>query len=142
MFGVILAAVDEFGRSDAVVKVVHDVALMTHDKVVVVHVFPLHTQRPAGPSTYETPEEAEQMVDKFVKLFKENGIEAEGVVERHAGGGIGRAVLEIGHQHNVGLVVVGTHRRSEMVEVVLGSVSHEVLRGATVPVLVVPNIKE
>jgi nucleotide-binding universal stress UspA family protein len=58
-------------------------------------------------------------------------------VERVAPEGpAGQAILD--HANDAELIVVGTHARGTLAEIVLGSVSHHVVRHARCPVVVVP----
>jgi nucleotide-binding universal stress UspA family protein len=51
-------------------------------------------------------------------------------------GSAGEAILD--HARDAELIVVGTHARGTLAEIVLGSVSHHVVRHARCPVVVVP----
>jgi nucleotide-binding universal stress UspA family protein len=59
-----------------------------------------------------------------------------------ARGSVPRAILECAAQHSVELIVMATHGRGGMARLALGSVTDKVIRGATVPVLVVPRARE
>jgi nucleotide-binding universal stress UspA family protein len=56
--------------------------------------------------------------------------------------GIGEQILELARSIRADLLVVGTHGAQGMERVLLGSVADKVVRGASVPVLVVPTRKE
>ncbi|WP_253737471.1 universal stress protein [Halohasta salina] len=49
-----------------------------------------------------------------------------------------RSITEYAERHGVDLIVMGTHGRSGLERLVLGSVAEKVLRTASVPILVVP----
>jgi nucleotide-binding universal stress UspA family protein len=138
VFDTIILAVDELEHSNQAADVVRELASATHDSVVVVHVYLTHTGHPI-PSTYETPDGAQQLVDRYVEALKAAGITAEGIVSRKVGSSAGREILEISRSHQAGLVVVGTRARSEIAALLLGSVAHEVVHASTIPVLVVPG---
>ena len=53
-------------------------------------------------------------------------------------GDVARAILETAAEEDVSMIVIGTRGPSSMAELMLGNVSHEVLRQAGCPVLVVP----
>jgi nucleotide-binding universal stress UspA family protein len=142
MFGVIVVGVDERGFSNGAVEMARHLAASLGEKVVVAHVYPMHSQRPAGPSTYETYDEAKELVDQIVASFKAEEVDAEGVVEPHAGFGLGRKLLEIAQLRGAGLVVVGDHHRSSVVERTFGSFAHEVVHSTKIPVLVVPGTED
>ncbi len=48
-----------------------------------------------------------------------------------------KKILEVAEREDVSVIVLGSHGRSNFEEVLLGSVSEEVVRKARVPVLVV-----
>jgi nucleotide-binding universal stress UspA family protein len=60
------------------------------------------------------------------------------VVVARTGGDPAEAILRYGTQHRIDLIVVGTHGRTGVSRVLLGSVAERVVRGARCPVLVVP----
>jgi nucleotide-binding universal stress UspA family protein len=58
------------------------------------------------------------------------------------GGDPAHEVLRYAARHQIALIVVGTHGRTGVSRVLLGSVAERVTRGATCPVLVVPPMAE
>jgi nucleotide-binding universal stress UspA family protein len=139
MFGTILLAVDEFEHSDAATEVARNLASATHDDVVVINVYRVHVGRPA-PATYQTPEEAQKLVDRHVEAMTAAGVTAEGVLERHLGGtSVGEVLLAFARDRGAGLLVVGTRGRSDLAALTLGSVAHDVVHASNIPVLVVPG---
>lgn len=53
-----------------------------------------------------------------------------------------QAILDEAKRLNAGLIVVGSHGRTGLGELFMGSVAHKVLAKATIPVLIVPIKKE
>ena len=47
------------------------------------------------------------------------------------------SIVRFARERNIDKIVMGTHGRSGLLEVVMGSVARDVLRDATVPVLLV-----
>ena len=143
MFGTIVVGVDESGRADHAVQAVTRIAQATGDKVVVFHgvVFHgvvLHASR-AMPYTTETRDEAQHLVDRYVKQLSDAGITATGEVHRELEIGVGGALIDVAADHQAGLLVVGTRGRSNLASMLLGSVAHEVVHKSPLPVLVVPE---
>ena len=52
------------------------------------------------------------------------------------------AILRVAEKRNVRLIVMGTHGRSALSRAILGSVADRVVRLATVPVVLVPLVRE
>jgi nucleotide-binding universal stress UspA family protein len=53
-------------------------------------------------------------------------------------GGAARTILEVAQEENASLIILGTRGPSSAAELLLGSVSTEVLRLARCPVMAVP----
>jgi nucleotide-binding universal stress UspA family protein len=141
MFGTIVVGVDESGHADNAVREVARIAAGTGDAVLVFHGVVLHPSR-AQPYTTETPDEAQLLVDRYVKQLTDLGIAATGLVHREVETGVGGAMVDIGLGHAAGLLAVGTRGRSELTSMLLGSVAHEVVHKSPLPVLVVPEKKQ
>ncbi|MHB1261836.1 MAG: universal stress protein [Thermoplasmatota archaeon] len=56
-----------------------------------------------------------------------------------AEGGAAKVIVEAGQRHNAQLIVVGTHGRTGLARLIVGSVAEAVVRHADRPVLVVPH---
>ncbi|HYB88134.1 MAG TPA: universal stress protein [Streptosporangiaceae bacterium] len=137
MFGTIVVGVDGSGYADHAVQTVAKIAADTRDKVVVFHGVVVYHAR-ATPYTDETLDEAQQLVDRYVAQLASAGVSAAGEIHRELEIGIGGALIDVANSHQAGLIVVGTRGRSDVASMLLGSVSHEVVRKARLPVLVVP----
>ena len=138
MFGTIVVGVDESGRADHAVQAVTRIAQATGDRVVVFHGVVLHASR-AMPYTTETRDEAQHLVDRYVKQLSDAGITATGEVHRELEIGVGGALIDVAADHQAGLLVVGTRGRSNLASMLLGSVAHEVVHKSPLPILVVPE---
>ena len=66
-------------------------------------------------------------------------LEAAGVpYNYHIGvGRVAETIVRFAREGNIDKIVMGTHGRGGLLELLLGSVAHEVLKNATVPVLLV-----
>lgn len=64
------------------------------------------------------------------------------VVERHAGGRPHDMIADYAEDHDIDLVVMGSHGRSGVRRALLGSVTERTLRSTHVPVLVVDYVED
>jgi nucleotide-binding universal stress UspA family protein len=78
---------------------------------------------------------AQEIVDDVVAHLQEREVAARGLA---LSGDSARVILETAAQEDASLIVIGSRGPSSMADLVLGSVSLEVLRHAHCPVLVVP----
>jgi nucleotide-binding universal stress UspA family protein len=78
---------------------------------------------------------AQEIVDDAVAHLQDRGISTRGLI---LPGDSARVILETAAQEEASLIVIGSRGPSSMADLVLGSVSLEVLRHAHCPVLVVP----
>jgi len=108
-------------------------------EVVVVHAFEV-------PNRYITTDAYDELhasfekagwavVDDAVEELQRNDILARGAVRE---GPAARVILEVANEENASLIILGTRGPSSAAELLLGSVSTEVLRLARCPVLAVP----
>lgn len=78
--------------------------------------------------------EAEQTLKKAAAQAQATGIECDFVVTE---GNPRERVTDLARELNAGRVIAGTHGRRHLKKLLLGSVAHEILRSATVPVYTV-----
>ena len=139
MFPRILFAHDGGMLAERALVYLEHVARVEQAEVTVLHVYQL-------PERYATVEGYEalraqyevignEIVDDAVAQLQEREVNARGLV---LPGDSARVILETAVQEEVSLIVIGTRGPANMAELVLGSVSVEVLRHAPCPVLVVP----
>ena len=115
------------------------VARVEQAEVIVLHAYQL-PERYATVEGYEALRAqyeaiGDEIVDDAVAQLQEHEIDARGLV---LPGDSARVILETAAREKVSLIVIGTRGPSNMAELVLGSVSVEVLRHASCPVVVVP----
>jgi nucleotide-binding universal stress UspA family protein len=115
------------------------VARVEQAKVIVVHVYQI-PERYAAVDGYEALHAqyeaiGHEIVEEAVTQLQEREVEARGLVLE---GDSARMIVETAAREEVSLIVIGTRGPSSVAELVLGSVSLEVLRHAPCPVLVVP----
>ncbi len=77
-------------------------------------------------------DEAKEYLTKTAERLKGDGIETEWEVVE---GDPSHAIIETAHTRNCDLIVMGTHGRSGLPRLVLGSVADRILRDSHLPVL-------
>ena len=139
MFRTILFATDGSALAERVLLYVEHLARQERARVIVLHAYdPLPQYRVT--ERYQALADqllavAEEIVDDAVQQLRKAGVEAVPDVRE---GPAPAAILEAARAYDVDLIVMGTRGLRNVNEVILGSVSHHVLRHAPCPVLVVP----
>ncbi|MBF0166782.1 MAG: universal stress protein [Alphaproteobacteria bacterium] len=82
----------------------------------------------------ERQAQARPIVSRVVTLLKQEGVEAEALVEK---GETHHAILDVARQKGADLIVMGSHGRTSLGRLLLGSNSERVIGRTTCPVLVV-----
>jgi nucleotide-binding universal stress UspA family protein len=139
MFSKILFAHDGGMLAERALVYLEHVARVEEAEVVVLHAYQL-PERYAATEGYEALRAqyqavAEEVIEDAVSYLEERGITARGFA---VNGDTARAILEAATQEEASLIVIGSRGPSSVTELMLGSVSMEVLRYARCPVLVVP----
>lgn len=136
MFERILLAVDGSEHSRRAVLVAGDLSRRYEGEVIVLHARE-HEVTWGADIDVETAEEARRLVDEVVRELKDAGTNVRGEVVRVPLGQTPRAILDMAHEEDVGLIVMGTRGLSDWGRLLMGSVAHKVVHLAEVPVLVV-----
>jgi nucleotide-binding universal stress UspA family protein len=134
MFERILLAVDGSPHSTEAVPVAADLAFRYGGELVVFHARELDL---VTGEEVESSAEANELVDGLVRDLKDTGINARGEIVSVPAGGAARAIVEAARDEDAGLVVLATRGLSDWSRLLVGSVSHDVVHRASVPVLVV-----
>lgn len=79
-------------------------------------------------------EDTEDFLSRFVKKAEERGVEAS---YDHTQGKPSRGIVEYAEEHDVDHIVIGSHGRTGVSRVLLGSVAEKVTRRSPAPVTVV-----
>jgi universal stress protein A len=79
-------------------------------------------------------EDAERRMERFARAAREEGVEAD-VAE--AFGVVAPTILALAKSTGADLIVMGTHGRSGLARLMLGSVAEAVVHGADVPVMLI-----
>ena len=81
-------------------------------------------------------ESGRRLLAEAAAQAKTQGVEASAIL-REAAGGVAPGILALAAEHGVDLIVLGTHGRRGVRRLVLGSDAEQVVRTASVPVLLV-----
>jgi nucleotide-binding universal stress UspA family protein len=136
MFDRILVAVDGSPYSAPAVSTVVEVATKFQSHAIVLHVRE-HDRGRAGTFPLETPQEATQLVAETVVALRHAGIAATGEVHGAVAGNAAREIVDTARSQGADLIVMGSRGLSDIAGLFVGSVTHQVLHLAHVPVLVV-----
>lgn len=147
MFKRILVAVDGSPASGAGLRSAIALAADQKATLVVVHVVDLMLPMgPEGafylPSTVDTYEAAlekdgRELLDKALAQARARRVRVEPVLARTRASTVARAVLAEARRAKADVIVLGTHGRRGLRRAVMGSDAEEIVRQATVPVLLV-----
>ncbi len=80
-------------------------------------------------------QEGQQVIEKTIELVRASGVNDidSAIREGHPG----KVILDYAHEQKIDLIVMGTHGRRGIDRILLGSVTEEVIRLSSVPVLTV-----
>jgi nucleotide-binding universal stress UspA family protein len=142
----ILLTTDFSEASEGAVAKAGELARSSSAKLTVLHV---HSRPPAAPEAFVPSEkvvvsadldaEAHQALEKL-KGSKLAGVESIDLATvEHVSAPL--AICDYADHHGVDLIVIGTHGRTSVNRLLIGSVAEKVVRHATCPVLVVPHGK-
>lgn len=92
-----------------------------------------------GMAYVEPDEEIRGTIDTACALLKEAGIKAESMVLNE--GPVARAVAEVADRWQADVIVVGGSRMGDLGSLMLGSVTHDLLRATVRPILVAERIR-
>lgn len=144
VFRTILVGTDFSECSMHALHVAHDLAKRENAQLVVAHASPsawslppdLNVGGAEGTSWLELLQrEAREQLDEFVDQARAKGLEVD--ARQLLIGSPAQALLQYARTHNVDLMVLGTHGRTPITRLMLGSVTETVVHNAEVPVLTV-----
>jgi len=135
----ILVAVDGSTFSDAAVDQAISLGGICNSEIFVISVVDLYPEQMAVAAglVEKMSEEAKQHLDNAKKKVDEAKIPCETIVRM--GGQPHVFIVDEAKEKEIDLIVMGTHGRSGIRRVLLGSVAQNVIGHAPCPVLVVPN---
>jgi nucleotide-binding universal stress UspA family protein len=141
MFGTIVVGTDASPASRAAVALAIDLAKANAADVVFVNVVDAAKLMPLSGYENPYPEEAvDMLLDESTKLLDGAVAQAEATgikaSVRSSQGDAADEILDAAEQSKAGLIVLGTHGRTGLARLFVGSVADAVLRRAVCPVLV------
>ena len=137
----ILVAVDGSAFSDAAVDQAISLGGICNSEIFVISIVDLYPEQMAvAPALVEKmSEEVRQYLDKAKQKVDETNIPCETIVRM--GGKPHEFIVQEAKEKEIDLIVMGTHGKSGIKRILLGSVAQSVLGQAPCPVLVVPNVE-
>ena len=136
MFEQILVAIDGSPWSRETLPAAIALAGQFDGEILVLHVSE-HDGGRAAVYSLETHAGATIMVADAVKKLRDLGRVARGQVRDVAAGHVAKAIVEVAEANGVDLIVMGSRGLSEVQGRLLGSVTHDVMRTADIPLLVI-----
>jgi nucleotide-binding universal stress UspA family protein len=137
MYERLLVALDHSDSSERVLTAAKDLAAMSKGEVWVIHLREREVMPRTGLVPTESDDEATAGVTAAVERLTAAGVKAHGVVDDTVFGHAARYIVDAAHEHDVGVIVMGSRGRSDLVGLVLGSTAHKVIHLSDRPVLVV-----
>ena len=141
MVKTVVVAVDGTPAATRAAEVGVALAASTGARVHFVHYSPLAEELfkkdPENGPSQEAIKEADAVLREAAEVARERGVTAELMVQDEPKGMIAADLAGLAEGVDAELVVVGNRGRGEVADVVLGSVSHELLRMSSAPVVVV-----
>jgi nucleotide-binding universal stress UspA family protein len=136
----ILVAVDGSDFSELAVDQAISLGAICNSQIVVVSVVDLYPEQMAvAPALVEKmSEEVARHLEQARKKIEKAQIACETVV--HMGGRPHEFIVQEAKDRGIDLIVLGTHGRTGIKKVLLGSVAQNVIGSAPCPVMVVPNV--
>lgn len=139
MFPRILFAHDGGMLAERALVYLEHVARVEEAEVIVLHVYEIPEQYASSEGYDDLCAQynvvANEVVEDAVTYLHEREVSARGMSMM---GDSARVILEVAAHEDASMIVIGSRGPSSMAELMLGSVSIEVLRHASCPVLVVP----
>jgi nucleotide-binding universal stress UspA family protein len=123
----------------AAADMTRDLSRDSGDHVIVLHVNEFATGRFGRIQVDSGEGQAEAVVQKIVADLKAAGVSAEGEIREANYGHVAAAILHTAEDHDARLIVLGSHSRTDLPRIPLGSVANRLLHMATRPVLIVPR---
>ena len=137
----ILVAVDGSAFSDLAVDQAISLGGICNSEIFVISVVDLYPEQMAvAPALVEKmSEDVRKYLDKAKQKIDEADISCETIV--HMGGKPHEFIIQEAKEKEIDLIVMGTHGKSGIKRVLMGSVAQNVIGHAPCPVLVVPNVE-
>jgi nucleotide-binding universal stress UspA family protein len=139
----LLVPVDLSDATPPVIAMAHRAAQASGSSIVLLHVAepnPAFVGYEAGPGVVREQvaheyREQHQLLHSHAEALRAEGIETTALLIQ---GQIARCILNEAGRLGADLIIMGTHGRGAMFELIVGSVAHAVVRDTPIPVLLVP----
>ena len=139
----ILVAIDFSDPTEKILRVAHQLAHSLEGSVWLVHVAepePDFVGYEAGPDVVRDQvakkfRKEHRVMQEYAEAMREQGIDAKAMLIQ---GATVETLLEMATKQQSDLIVVGSHGRGMVAEILLGSVSRGLIKSAACPVTVVP----
>ncbi len=143
----ILVAIDFSDATEAIVRQAEEIAVTHSAKVWLLHVAepePDFVGYQPGPQAErdflaERFHTEHRNIQHIAKRMRATGLDITALLVQ---GVTVETILERARKLNIDMIIVGSHGRGAMYQLLVGSVSEGVLRGAVCPVLVVPTRRD
>jgi len=149
MYGKILVPVDGSGTSTRGLNEAIKIAKAQGSELRLVHIVNEfifdYTYAPglyAGNLIETLVKGGREVLDTAEKAVKREGVKAESVLIESVGGVAANLILAQAKQWQADLIVMGTHGRRGLARLTMGSDAEQVVRAATVPVMLVRGVEE
>jgi nucleotide-binding universal stress UspA family protein len=137
MFGTVLLAVDGSKHAEKAVDLAAQVAGDVAE-VVVLHVTEIVPARfqTVTSADYASDAETIELAKRYTKELEAVGVKARVQFRHIRYGHVARVIVEAAQEMDADVIVMGSHGRSDLTAMLLGSVAHKVLNLADRPVLI------
>ena len=137
----ILVAVDGSAFADAAVDQAISLGGICNSEIFVISVVALYPeQMEVAPALVETmSEDVRKHLDQAKEKIEKADISCETIV--HMGGQPHQFIIQEAKDKGIDLILMGTHGRSGLKRILLGSVAQNVIGHAPCPVMVVPSVE-
>lgn len=138
-----LVALDFADVTETILKVAGSTAKTTGSEVFLIHVAepdPTFVGYQAGPDVVRDQvahefRDQHRMLQAHAERMRSGGLNATALLVQ---GPTAKTLMAEAERLQIDLIVMGTHGRTAVMDILVGSVSHAVLRHTTIPVLLVP----
>ncbi len=140
----ILVPLDFSDVTERVLETTADLARDLGAKVLLVHVITPSivmtaygiTEDQAPEALQKERERAEDEIERCRDKLASSDLDAETVIVQ---GSPAESIIDVAHQHNIDLVVMGSHGHGALYEFIVGSTTRGVLKRFAGPVMLVPS---
>jgi len=137
----ILVAVDGSVYSDYAIDQAISMGSICNSEIFLVTVIDLYPeQMSAAPALMEKmSQEARELLERAKQKVEKENIKCETIV--HMGGQPHEFIIKEAKEKDVDLIIIGTHGKTGLKRILIGSVAQKVVGYAPCPVMVVPTLK-